>query len=154
MPIRTELRHLYRGPAWVATRERIRARAGNCCERCGAPNGSTVLRAYAYWTPATLEATVFKMGGTIDGVPVTKLPWHHGKHVHVAHFPLHDGMRWVATQCGCVHLNGIAGDDRDENLAWLCRSCHLRHDVRFHRETRATRKDAARPLLAATEARA
>jgi hypothetical protein len=62
-------------------------------------------------------------------------------------------LRWEKTvliQCGCAHLNGVAGDDRDENLAWLCRGCHLQHDQGQHKETRATRKDSARPLLAAT----
>jgi hypothetical protein len=65
-------------------------------------------------------------------------------------------MRWAKNgdadgttviQCGCAHLNGVAGDDRDENLAWLCRRCHLHHDRPFHRNTRAARKDAARPLF-------
>lgn len=55
----------------------------------------------------------------------------------------------VMVQCGAAHLNNVAGDDRPENLAWLCRVCHLHHDEPFHRNTRATRKDAARPLLAA-----
>jgi hypothetical protein len=63
------------------------------------------------------------------------------------------GLHCVAIQCGCAHLNGVAGDDRDENLAWLCRGCHLRHDRAFHRETRSARKDLARPILVAlTEA--
>lgn len=42
MPIRPELRHLYRGPGWQAVRARILARAGNQCERCGKPNGTFV----------------------------------------------------------------------------------------------------------------
>lgn len=46
-----------------------------------------------------------------------------------------------------AHLNHIAGDDRDENLAALCQWCHLIHDLSHHQRTRATRKDAARPLL-------
>jgi hypothetical protein len=148
MPIRPDLRHYYRGPAWRATRERIRERAEDKCEQCGAPNGTTVLRAYTWWTPATLEATVFMARGTIHGTPVTKLPWHNGRTFNNAHFPRHDGMRWVGIQCGCAHLNGVANDNRDENLAWLCRGCHLRHDQGQHRNTRSTRKDAARPLLA------
>jgi 5-methylcytosine-specific restriction endonuclease McrA len=56
---------------------------------------------------------------------------------------------WI--QCGAAHLNGMAGDDRQENLAWLCRGCHLKHDRAQHRATRSDRKDAARPLLAAVE---
>ncbi len=30
---------------------------------------------------------------------------------------------------GGAHLNGVAGDDRLANVAWLCRACHLRHDL-------------------------
>jgi hypothetical protein len=63
------------------------------------------------------------------------------------------GKRRVLIQCGCSHKNNVAGDDRPKNLAWLCRGCHLRRDQLFHHETRAARKDQARPLLnAAMEA--
>lgn len=59
--------------------------------------------------------------------------------------------RAVLIQCGCAHLNNIAGDDRLENLAWLCRGCHLHHDRFTHaasaHRTRSARKDAVRPLL-------
>ncbi len=57
-------------------------------------------------------------------------------------------LRIVIIQCGAAHLNGVAGDDRPENLAWLCRGDHLRHDKPQHRDTRAARKDENRPLLA------
>lgn len=147
MPIRKELRHLYRGPAWEAARAACRERAGDRCQDCGAPNHTVVLRAYRWWTPANVESTVFWMRGRLNGREVTVLPWHCGKIVNNAHFPRHDGMHWSGIQCGAAHRNGVAGDDRPDNLAWLCRGCHLRHDFSQHRLTRATRKDAARPLL-------
>lgn len=50
-------------------------------------------------------------------------------------------------QCGAAHLNHVPGDDRPENLAWLCRACHLRYDAGKHKESRSARKDRARPLL-------
>jgi 5-methylcytosine-specific restriction endonuclease McrA len=50
-------------------------------------------------------------------------------------------------QCGAAHLNHTAGDDRPENLAWLCRACHLRYDAASHKDSRSARKDRARPLL-------
>lgn len=62
------------------------------------------------------------------------------------------GSKRVIIQCGAAHLNNIAGDDRDENLKWLCRGCHLQLDKPFHHETRAARKDAARPLLSTNPA--
>jgi 5-methylcytosine-specific restriction endonuclease McrA len=46
------------------------------------------------------------------------------------------------------HLNHVAGDDRDENLAALCQRCHLLYDAAHHRDSRSARKDSARPLLA------
>lgn len=59
--------------------------------------------------------------------------------------------RLVVIQCGAAHLNNVPGDDRDENLAWLCRGCHLALDKDHHHETRAARKDAARPLFTPTK---
>lgn len=108
MPIRKELRHFYRGPAWQEIRAAVRERAGDRCEQCGSKGGTRKVR----WAE----------NGDADG--------------------------FILIQCGCAHLNNVAGDDRMGNLAWLCRGCHLHHDVPFHRATRATRKDAARPLLA------
>lgn len=52
-------------------------------------------------------------------------------------------------QIGICHLNGIPGDDRDDNLRAGCRRCHLHHDEGQHRQTRAKHKDQRRPLLAA-----
>jgi hypothetical protein len=67
---------------------------------------------------------------------------------------LYEGLRVLIIQCGVAHLNGVAGDDRLENLAFLCRGCHLRADVKFHvahsHESRSQAKDEARPLLAAS----
>lgn len=93
MPIKREFRRFYRGKAWAAVRERVRARAGDKCEHCHKPNG-------------------------IFGI-----------------------------QCGAAHLNHTPGDDRLENLAWLCRRCHLKFDAGHHRDSRSARKDRARPLL-------
>lgn len=151
MPIRRELRHFYRGPAWRATRARILERAGNCCERCGVPNRTIVLRAFSWWTPNSLEAIVFKNNGLINGKPVTELPWRcrPNQEPHVAHFP--GPKRWVGIVLTIAHLNHVAGDDRDENLQALCQYCHLTNDAMQHarnaRRTRQVRKDAARPLL-------
>jgi hypothetical protein len=64
---------------------------------------------------------------------------------------------WVAVQLGMAHLDQNPHNNADSNLAALCRSCHLAHDRATHlnhaRGTRQTKKDAARPLLAAGEAR-
>lgn len=119
MPIRRELRKFYTTPEWKAARAEVRERAGDRCEQCGAKNGATG------WRMAT--------GRFVDiGVCSVERPAN---------------TRLIFIQCGCAHLNNVAGDDRPENLAWLCRGCHLHHDQDFHRLTRSIRKDAARPLL-------
>jgi hypothetical protein len=121
MPIRAELRHLYRTREYRAVRELVRERAGDRCERCKQPNGTKFMR-------------LDYKGETM------LLP-------HIEGAPFGSEWRVVKVQCGAAHLNGVAGDDRPENVAWLCRGCHLHHDQPFHRETRATRKDLGRPLL-------
>ena len=152
MPIRPEFRHFYRGRAWRETRERILARAGNQCEKCGVPNGKIVLRAYSWWTPATLPATVFKMKGSLNGTTIIMLPWRCPGVIEprIACF-LAESCRWVGIVLTIAHVNNTPGDDRDENLLALCQYCHLTMDKRFHHQTRAARKDAARPILAAQE---
>jgi hypothetical protein len=52
----------------------------------------------------------------------------------------------VRVICTVAHLNHVSGDDRDENLKFLCQWCHLNYDKLHHRETRTRRKDAARPI--------
>jgi hypothetical protein len=109
MLIRAELRHFYRGPAWAATRARIRERAADRCEACSRAAASSYTGARG---------------------------------------------QLVTVICACCHRNGVSGDDRDENLAWWCRACHLARDRGKHKHTRCERKDRARPLFAELEARA
>jgi hypothetical protein len=167
MPIRKELLHLYKTPEYKAARDRVRLRAGGVfdpsgrylggarCEQCGVEDRKTALRACGWWTPATLEATVHKMGGRFtDGRPeqlksgTILLPWTTpgGYGPRVMGIP-RECCRWVGIILTCAHLNHTAGDDRDENLKMLCQWCHLSFDSPFHRLTRATRKDSGRPLL-------
>ncbi|MES2135770.1 MAG: hypothetical protein V4502_01750 [Pseudomonadota bacterium] len=79
--------------------------------------------------------------GASNGTYYTRLV-RHAAAMHEVY-----GSKRVLVQCGVAHLNHIAGDDRDENLKALCQWCHLNHDKLHHHETRAARKDAARPLL-------
>lgn len=59
--------------------------------------------------------------------------------------------KWIATQLGRAHLDQNPHNDADENIAMLCRACHMEHDLPAHvasaADTRKTKKDAARPLL-------
>lgn len=126
MPIRLELRHHYRTPEWFAARAKVRERAKDRCQACGSRNGAYYIR----------DGSCFH---AIRFFEVTKPDAAAAKV---------QGLRVVLIQCGCCHVNNVAGDDRDENLRWWCRGCHLRHDRTHHRNTRAARKDLARPLLA------
>jgi 5-methylcytosine-specific restriction endonuclease McrA len=61
-----------------------------------------------------------------------------------------DGGRVVLT---IAHLDQNPANNAEANLRALCQRCHLNHDRPFNvpkqHLTRARRKDAARPLLAA-----
>lgn len=150
MPIRFEWRHFYRGPAWKEVRARILARAGNCCERCGAPNRTEVLRVFGWWTPPGLKAHLVWSNGTINGEWIIPLTWRvagpKGIVYHRAYFPSarreYSG-HWVSIVLTVAHLNHNPADNRDENLLALCQYCHLTNDSRFHHATRR-RTEAAR----------
>lgn len=136
MPIRREFRHFYSGAAWTATRARILKRAKNCCEQCGKPNKTAILTGsggycYMVWALCT------------DG------PWRDREGKRVRRIQLSFPVRLIVVVLTIAHLNHTPGDDRDENLKALCQWCHLNYDKIHHHETRAARKDAARPLLAA-----
>jgi hypothetical protein len=77
--------------------------------------------------------------------------WHssalHGRQITYLWGREKENVRHVRVQIGVAHVNGVAGDDRAANLAAWCRWCHLLNDREQHHQTRANRKDAARPLL-------
>jgi len=148
MPIRAELRHLYRGPEWQAIRERILARANNKCERCGAPNRQVVLRQYGWWTEATLSATVWAFNARFNKVPFISLPWKvagdDGRPFEHSHCCPNTGKhRWVRIVLTIAHLDHDPSHNDDSNLQALCQWCHLKHDRNFHyansRRTRAAK---------------
>lgn len=132
MPIRADLRHFYRGPAWQATRERIRERAFDSCEACGVRNGERVWRRGGWW---------------FDTVA------HHWRSPEGAFTFPPRGLRrrYVRIVCTTSHTNRVPGDDRPENLRWLCNWCHLNWDrtenLAQSKASRMDRKDRARPLL-------
>lgn len=135
MPIRAELRHFYTGPIWLSIRQRILTRADNRCEQCGKPNRETVM---------TVSGGYCFMAWTLcDGAAA----WRDCYGKIVARVSTSFAPRFVRVVLTIAHLNHVSGDDRDENLKALCQWCHLNYDKLHHRETRAERKDRARPLL-------
>lgn len=125
MPIRPENMVLYpggsiRSPEWLAIRERIRARAGDCCEQCGVRNGATGAR-----SPISDEW----------------LDFAHGK---FAVFPVlgsggYDEIRVpiIKIVCTVAHIDGKLVDHSDANLAFWCQRCHLSHDAGQHKANAA-----------------
>jgi hypothetical protein len=117
-------------------------RAGNRCENCQAPHLHIVKRrALGTWLE---EIPVFGEG--------IKRRWRDRDGHILLRPPPAVPTRKVRIVITVGHLNHTPGDDRDENLRAMCQWCHLAHDRQQHtknaHETRATRKDAARPLLA------
>lgn len=152
MPIRADLRHFYRGPAWKATRDRIMKRAKNRCEQCGKPNGEAI---ETYTGHSFLSPRMFwrAAGGpwrdqSGRGVIVktrADAPVMVGSGVVYIGGP-HKPPRTIRVKVGVAHLDHNPENNADENLKALCDWCHLNYDKLHHRETRATRKDAARPI--------
>lgn len=148
MPIHADLRHFY-GREWrLVTRPRILARAGNRCEQCDAPNGEVVHRVHGFWfqTGASWALGAFRRWRTPDGGD-----WDPPRVTRLGARP-EGPLRKVRIILTIAHLNHVAGDDRGENLRAWCQWCHLHHDLGHHASTRAARKDAARPLIAAAMA--
>jgi hypothetical protein len=151
MPIRPELRKFY-GAHWrQVVRPKILRRAGGRfekgtkrylgfakCEQCGAVDGGFVIR-HPDWPGCWFE---FPSGIARD--------FDGRQRKRIKHLPADLlSQKLIPVQIGVAHLNNVAGDDRPENLAALCRGCHLRRDETHHFISRANRKDSSRPLLAA-----
>jgi hypothetical protein len=130
MPIRPEWRQYY-GREWrTVIRPRIMTRAGHCCEDCGKPHGVRVRTlSGGFWYDVDQKGWRAPKVGILEGF---RSP----------------AGKWIKVKIGIAHLDHDPTNNSDENLKALCGYCHLRHDKQKHAETRATRKDAARPLLA------
>ena len=108
------------------------ARAGNCCEECGAPNGQWIVRrrGQGAWH---LAGSSELAGGPEDGEYLTRvvLTVHHK-------VPAGDG-----------------GSHEPSNLLSLCQLHHLRLDAPLHARNAAVtraRKDRLRRMVAGQEA--
>lgn len=145
MPIRPEWRQYY-GAEWRKTiRPRILDRDGHACRFCGKPNHADVeqitdpANRLMYWlrpviTPPDWREQLIDHTGQILSENAERLPLKPGRTVRV-----------VLT---IAHLDHNPANMDDDNLAALCQWCHLNYDRTQHAETRATRKDAQRPILA------
>lgn len=126
MPIRPEWRKYY-GKDWHALRMRILARAKHRCEECQVPDRLTVLRGQGNSWKDLRNGHWYSPDGLAPKC------WSH--------------RRMVTIVLTVAHLNHDPQDNRPENLRALCQWCHLNYDKLHHAESRAARKDRARPLL-------
>ncbi len=146
MPIPRLIRSKFYGARWrTEVRPHILQRAAHCCEACGKPDRTTV------------ETCTFPDGCATGGLRMVwrrhwTLPWRDetGRPVTAVPPGTHFRAREVTVVLTIAHLNHKPGDDRPENLRAFCQWCHLHYDRHHHRDTRAARKDRARPLLAAS----
>lgn len=136
MPISAANMALYpggsiRSPEWLEIRERIRRRADNKCEWCGVANHA--------------------LGGRLsDGRFLHALP--KGDDGLKTLWPKPGERYWCGGQvepinlkiirivCTVAHIDGELTDHSDDNLAFVCQRCHLRHDKTQHAKSRRARK--------------
>lgn len=111
MPIKPENKHRY-PRNWPAIRARIRARAGNCCERCGVRNHA--------WGWRDADGVFHPAGERVVGVMDDS--WHERKCFRIV--------------CTVAHLDHVPEHCADENLLFLCQRCHLAHDRLQHAQSR------------------
>ncbi len=125
---------------WEAISKRIRERAHNRCEQCGAPNHANIIRSSV--DPARYLIFDWSVGGlTQDGevVRLSEIPEEfEGKIVKVV---------LTVHHVGTTKPDGTPGDRhdkmdcRDENLLALCQRCHFLADWDIHFEkAQAVRK--------------
>lgn len=105
---------------WKAISQRIRDRAGNCCESCGAPHGELIVRDHPIDQHRWRIATMSDLENDDDDAPkVVKI-------VNTVH------------HIGAPYPDGTPGDRhdkmdcRDDNLTLLCQKHHLLADLDIH----------------------
>lgn len=118
MPIRPENMAKYpggsiRSPEWLAIRERIRARAGDCCEGCGVRN-----LAFGYRNSAGQFFDLAEDRAEAERLYLGIIP--ETTEAQVGYL-----FRIV---CTTAHVDGQLIDHSDDNLRFWCQRCHNRHD--------------------------
>lgn len=128
MPIKPENRHRY--PAnWSEIRAAILARAGEKCEKCGAPNRTRIARG------AGKDADTYMLASADVFCADT------GEHLGQRRHSDYELLRMTDVVLTIAHLDHVPENCAPENLRAWCQRCHLRHDQAHHQATaRATRR--------------
>jgi hypothetical protein len=147
VPIRRDLRPLYRTPEYFAARDRVLARSRGRCEHCLRPKGELV----EMISGKTADGNLFLLWRTPgrkhwtnqNGWPATK------KDLQV----LADVETWrryrSRTQLQMAHTDN--NPRNHASLAYLCAWCHLALDQSVHKASRVNRKDRDRGILQMVE---
>jgi hypothetical protein len=126
-PIRPENRHLY-PPNWEDIRERVLARAGNCCENCEVPNHAIGFRdgAGAFMTLTADQEDELELKTESDTPNAVTDEYGIERKV----------FKVVLT---VAHLNHNPSDCDDGNLKAWCQKCHNSYDA-VHRHANRRRR--------------
>ncbi len=131
MPIKPENRARY--PAdWPAIRAIIRERAGDCCEKCKAPDRTLIARG-----TGSDAGTYMLMDGEVRSAETgEKLGYARGSEYSTA--------RMIEVVLTVGHLDHQPENCAPDNLRLWCQRCHLNYDAGHHavnaRATRMARK--------------
>ena len=162
MPIKDELKDLYKTDQYYAVCAVVDARARGRCELCACPHGVLVIRHFGtlepgpsgpdnprvmYWRKRRyFSPWIDQWGNEIKGSPPDL--WEGNKPAQYHHYENPE----VLTH---AHWNQDPEDNRPENVRLVCGWHHNTHDCPVRAvhaaETRKAKKDAQRPLLAAME---
>lgn len=142
MPIKPENKGRY--PAnWKQIRERILARASNCCEQCRVTNGDMIVRG------------IDKDAGTFqrfdgDGEVYAA---DDGRLLGRCKASEYCGNKWTRVVLTIAHLDHVPEHCDEDNLKALCQRCHLAYDAEHHRANAQATRHARKAIgdLFATE---
>lgn len=127
MPISPENRARYPANWSTEIRPAILARAGNCCEKCKAPNGEVIAREFSGETYMLMDGRVF------DAETGEAYGYARGSEYPVG--------RFVTVVLTIAHLDHQPENCDPENLRAWCQRCHLRYDHHHHQaNATATRR--------------
>lgn len=146
MPIRPEFRHLYRHHWLTVTRPRVLERAHNQCELCRKPLHAWIFTyTWKNRDPQFGGRWRFHMIWIKEGSKVWRNQYGNPcSPLHAKGLP-----RKIRVKLTIAHADNNPANMDDLNLRCWCTWCHLHHDMSQHKETRATRKDGTRPIIAA-----
>lgn len=133
MPIRASEKARY-PKDWPQISQRVRERAGWCCEFCGVRNGEIGGR---MGDGRFLRADPIDCGGRMP--TLGSYSWCTDPQTGTAH-----RLRIIRIVLTVAHLNHQPEDCRDENLKALCQRDHLLYDAKHHARNAAETRRKAR----------